>query len=105
MKDRVKQPTALPDNSRQMPINPEAYDRRTTLTISEVRAIASIMDRRFPCLSRGRGIKLQNELARLLQPLQDVLSITKPQNQRVWTSIQSLMLREMGRRQKAFWGW
>lgn len=105
MKDCAKQPVASPDNPRQMSINLEAYDRRTTLTVREAQAIASIMDHRFPSLNEGRGIKLQNELARILQPLQDVLSITEPHNHRVWTSIQSLILREMGRQQKAFWGW
>jgi Phage integrase family len=102
---RGKKPPPFPDNSRKLPIDPEIYDRRATLTDREAQAIASIMDQRLPCLNQDRGIKLQNELARLLQPIQDVLSITKPINHRVWTSVQSLMLREMGRRQKAFWGW
>ena len=89
----------------QMPVNPEAYDRTVTLALAELEAIESVIKHRFPAPETRRGRHIHLQLARLLQPLQGVLSLTKPPLQMTRVSVLSFILREMRHRRKSFWGW
>jgi hypothetical protein len=88
-----------------MPVDPELYDRTTELSAAEAAAIDSIVHHRFPAAETKRGMRIYRDLDRLLRPLQDVLSVTKPLCHRMHISLFSFMAREMGKHQQSFWGW
>ena len=99
---RRKTPATAP---WQMPISPEAYERTVTLSAADLEAIDSVVEHRFPALETRRGRLVHLQLAWLLRPLQDVLSLTQPPLQTTRVSVLSFILREMRRRRKSFWVW
>jgi hypothetical protein len=82
-----------------MPVDPQSYDRTVALSVAEAAAIDSVTHHRFPVPETKRGLRIHRDLARLLQPLQDVLSVTKSSSHIVRISVLSFTLREMGRHQ------
>jgi hypothetical protein len=88
-----------------MPIIPESYDRTPELSAAELAAIDSVVHNKFPIPETVRGIRVYHDLDRLLRPLQDVLSVSKPPCRRIHITALSFMMREMWRRQQSFWGW
>src|SRR5688572_28591568 len=88
----------------QWPLKLEHYDRNPELSLEE----AIELKRIWQLSQSGRVIRRTRQmnisLARLLEPIDDVLQLTTAyKNQRSKTF--GLMLRDMARTQKPFWGW
>ena len=80
------------------PLNLNAYDRSPSLSHVEQAALAGVCSHRFQTVRAAE----QRALWRLLAPILDVLRIVGIPDP---TGARSVMLREMHRRQTAFWAW
>lgn len=84
---------------------PTAYDRTAALSPTEQAAIARVLAEWAPGERYGRWPPpIQEALERLLRPIRDTVALTEPRcRSRSW--VIRLLLRQMHRRQLAFWGW
>jgi hypothetical protein len=94
---------ALPEDAEQWhwPIDASVYDRTTRLYPDEKSELVRLLSRkRFGCWSQ----RAQEILSRLRKPVYDVMKIidARPGH---WCTATTVLLLEMHRRQRAFWGW
>jgi hypothetical protein len=82
------------------PVQLDAYDRQPALTTCEQTAIAYALEHLGSRREKHRAVILQ----RLLQSLQDVL-ICLGSSQAEHYAPMRILLREMDRRNSAYWGW
>jgi hypothetical protein len=80
------------------PINLNAYDRMLSLRHAEQAALATVCSRRFQAVLAHEEIALK----RLLSPIGELLRMVGIPDP---TGARRVMLREMHRRQTAFWAW
>jgi len=86
----------------QWPIDLSRYDRTFLLTDREQEALETLVY--APSQVSTKAIEAREQLARLLTPLHDMLQVTEAAPH-VYTGVRLRMLREMHRRQTAFWSW
>ena len=90
-----------PKDDWSWPVDPTLYDRCGQLRKNEAAALGYLVSRELYGHFRGR---VRNDLARLTQPILDVVAATGTPKQSGDGAMGSLVL-EMHRRQTAFWVW
>jgi Phage integrase family len=91
----------MPEGKWSWPVNPRQYDRRGSLRKKEAAALEYLVSRELYGHFRGR---VQDDLARLTQPILDVVAATGTPKQSGDGAMGALVL-EMHRRQTSFWVW
>ncbi|MDL1865961.1 site-specific integrase, partial [Betaproteobacteria bacterium PRO4] len=98
MMDALTSPT-----SWQWPLNLDRYDRRPELTTEEWAELDSLQQRRTAGNMHWQT-QTVGTLQRLLQPLEDVLTLTGASTSRRYHTV-GYVIREMTRLEKPYWGW
>jgi integrase len=98
MTDTLTSPT-----SWQWPLNLDHYDRRPQLTTEERAELDSLQQRRAAGNMHWQ-MQTAETLQRLLQPLDDVLTLTGASTSRRYHTV-GYIIREMTRLEKPYWSW
>lgn len=103
MKSQQKGVRRSPKQNWSLPVNTNHYDRNPVLTSIERRMLKRYATPRT--LGTMKQLpRLLPALSRLVKPIDDVLDHTKPVRCRR-SYLVLYLLREMNRRERAFWGW